>query len=163
MALPGFEKDLPGKRPSLPQGCGGHLTSSGASATRWTMTIASDTPPAVTLGALFLGFLKMGISGFGGVLPWARRIVVEERKWLTPHEFTELLGLCQFLPGPNVVNLSVCVGARFRGVAGSLTAFAGLMLPPLAVVLCLGELYMRYGQLEVVHAALRGIAAAAAG
>ena len=57
----------------------------------------------------------MGLLGFGGVLPWARRVLVEERAWLSEREFAELLGMCQILPGPNVVNLAVILGARWQG------------------------------------------------
>jgi len=73
-------------------------------------------PP--TIGALFAGFFSIGICGFGGVLPWARRMIVEQRRWLTAAEFTDLLALCQFLPGPNIINLSVALGSRFRGPRG---------------------------------------------
>lgn len=71
-------------------------------------------PALPSLLALFLGFLSVGMYGFGGVLPWARRMVVEQRRWLTAAEFADLLGLCQFLPGGNIMNLTVAVGARFR-------------------------------------------------
>src|SRR5438552_1330194 len=64
---------------------------------------------------LFLGFLSASLRGFGGVFVMGRRMLIEERKWLTPDEFVELLGVCQFLPGANIVNLSVAVGQRFRG------------------------------------------------
>ncbi|HEY5329324.1 MAG TPA: chromate transporter, partial [Acidobacteriaceae bacterium] len=66
-----------------------------------------EPQPPPTVSALFLGFLTTGVCGFGGVLPWARRSLVERRRWLTAAEFTEVLSLCQFLPGGNVVNLSV--------------------------------------------------------
>ena len=77
------------------------------------------------VGALFGGFFSIGICGFGGTLPWARRMVVEQRGWLAASEFTDLLALCQFLPGPNIVNFAVCLGARFRGLAA---AASGLVL-----------------------------------
>ena len=120
-----------------------------------------DTPVVPSLGSLFVGFLSIGICGFGGVLPWARRMVVEQRRWLTAGEFTELLGLCQFLPGPNIINLSVALGARFHGAAGSVTAFAGLMSAPMAIVLALGAVYGRFGQLPAVQHLFTGLAAAA--
>ena len=119
------------------------------------------TPP--TPGELFRGFLGIGLMGFGGVLPWARRMVVEQRGWLTGAEFTDLLALCQFLPGPNVVNLSVAVGTRFRGLPGALASLAGLLAAPVAVVLALGGLYARYGQVPAVSGAFEGLAAAASG
>lgn len=122
-------------------------------------------PPAAipTPRELFLGFLSIGASGFGGVLPFARRMLVERKGWLTPAEFTEVLSLCQFLPGPNICNVSVCVGRRFHGVRGSLAAFVGLMLVPFCVVVVLGLLYARYGHRAEVDAAFDGVAAAAAG
>src|SRR6266566_9278588 len=97
--------------------------------------------PRITRSALFLGFLEIGISGFGGVLPWARRVLVERRQWLTPAEFNDALGLGQVLPGPNVGNLSIVVGRRFHGAIGSVLAFSGLMLAPLVIVLALGVFY----------------------
>lgn len=121
------------------------------------------TARPVTLGALFGGFLWVGLRGFGGVLPWARRMIVEERRWLDGPAFTDLLSLCQLLPGPNIVNLSVALGARFRGVPGAVAAFSGLLLPPLVIVLVLGALYERYGQLALLAPVARDLGAAAAG
>lgn len=122
----------------------------------------SDTSPPPSLGALFLGFLVTGICGFGGVLPWARRTIVERRRWLTAAEFTDLLSLCQFLPGPNVINLSVALGARFHGVAGAAAAFAGLMAAPMTIVIALGFTYGRLAHIQSVAHAFDGLAAAAA-
>jgi len=56
---------------------------------------------------LLRAFASISVIGFGGVLPWARRMVVDERRWLTAEEFTEVFAFCQFLPGPNMLNFSV--------------------------------------------------------
>ena len=112
---------------------------------------------------LFLRFTQVAVSGFGGVTPFARRMLVEERRWLNDEEFTDVLSLCQLLPGPNIVNIAVCVGARYHGVRGALAAFAGLMAAPFVIVLALGALYTQYGHLPAVSALFRGISAAAAG
>jgi len=112
---------------------------------------------------LFLRFTQVALSGFGGVMPFARRMLVEERRWLSAEEFTDALSLCQVLPGPNIVNLAVCVGARYHGVRGALAAFAGLMTAPFFIVLTLGALYTQYGHLPAVSALFRGVSAAAAG
>jgi chromate transporter len=124
---------------------------------------ASDRAPQPTLADLFAGFLSISLHAFGGALPWTRRELVEQRGWLTAEEFTDLLGLCQFLPGPNVGNLSMVVGLRLRGVRGAAAAFLGLYAVPIAIVICLGLLYRHYGELPRLHGALTGIAAAAAG
>jgi len=119
--------------------------------------------PAVTRRALFLGFLEIGLSGFGGVLPWARRVLVERRRWLSESEFVEVLSLGQTLPGPNVINASIVIGARFHGAAGSAIAVAGLLLAPLVIVLLLASLYSHYGHLDAIRRVFTGVAAAAAG
>jgi len=113
--------------------------------------------------ALFAAFLAIGLAGFGGVLPFARRGLVDSRRWLTADEFTETLALCQSLPGPNIVNLSVVVGSRFAGARGALAALAGLVGAPVAIVLVLGALYGRFGAVGRIPGAMAGLAAAAAG
>lgn len=123
----------------------------------------TEAPPAVTLAALFFGFSKIGISGFGGVLPFARHYLVDTSRWLSADEFNQQLGLCQFLPGPNVVNLAVVVGRRYGGLAGALVAPLGLLAAPVAVVLLLALLYDRFGALPDVQRMLRGVAAAGSG
>lgn len=117
----------------------------------------------VSLRELFCGFNQIALSGFGGVLPWARIVIVEKRAWLSSDEFTSLLGLCQFLPGPNIVNLSICVGTRFHGVRGAVTAFSGLLILPFFMIIAFGALYDRFGSIPLVHSILRGISAVAAG
>ena len=113
------------------------------------------------LAGIFTGFFMIGVRGFGGVLPWARRTIVEERKWLTATEFTEVLGLCQFLPGGNIINVSVAVGSRFRGGPGAIAAILGLMLAPVAIVIGLGAIYDQFAEQPVVRRAFAGLAAAA--
>ena len=120
-----------------------------------------DATPS--LFALFGGFFEIGMLGFGGVLPWARRMVVEQRRWLTASEFTDLLALCQFLPGPNICNMSVALGARFHGVAGAAACFSGLMAAPTAIVLALGVFYSHFSDVPAVQHGFAGLAAAASG
>ena len=120
-------------------------------------------PAMPGLGELFGGFFGIGIVGFGGVLPWARRMMVEQRRWLTPAEFNDTLALCQFLPGPNIVNMAVAIGDRFRGPAGSAACLVGLLAAPMAIVMLLGGVYARYGNLPIVTHGFAGLAAAASG
>ncbi|HEV2673404.1 MAG TPA: chromate transporter [Aliidongia sp.] len=127
------------------------------------MTENQTVADEVTARDLFLGFLKVGTQGFGGVLPWARRMIVEERHWLSEVDFTDLLSLCQLLPGPNIVNVSVAIGNRFAGPLGALAAVTGLMAAPFAIVLALGMLYAAYGTSEALGSVFRDLGAAAAG
>jgi len=119
--------------------------------------------PPPSLAALFFGFLGIGVIAFGGVLPIARRALVEKHRWITNEEFTELLGLSQFLPGPNILNFTIVLGSRFHGIPGAASAFLGLSLVPMVIVITLGWLFDRYADIGAVSNAMAGVAAAAAG
>jgi chromate transporter len=127
------------------------------------MDDAVAAPKPVTSSALFVGFLKIGLSGFGGVMPFARRMIVEQQRWLTELEFLDVLSLSQFLPGPNIVNASVIIGRRFRGVIGALAATTGLLVMPLVIVLALATLYAHFSEVEAVRGACNGVSASASG
>lgn len=118
-------------------------------------------PPGVI--ALFLAFAGMSLSGFGGVLVFARRAIVDERRWMTAEEFNETFALCHFLPGPNIVNLSLVFGSRFRGIVGGLAAFAGLVGPPMLLVTGVAAIYSHFGQVEALRRTLAGVSCAAIG
>ena len=120
------------------------------------------TPPR-TLTELFFGFLSIGARSFGGVLPWAHRVMVEERRWLAPADFAETIGLCQFLPGPNIGNASIVLGKRWFGVRGALVAFLGLVALPFVWVLALGAIYTDYATVPLVKGIVTGVGAAGAG
>lgn len=124
------------------------------------LTVAPVRP---SLGELSRAFLIVSISGFGGALPWARRMIVEQRRWMTTEEFNEAFALAQFLPGPNLVNFSVVFGLRFCGPLGALVALLSLMGPPLVIVTVLAVLYAQFGDIEILGRILKGITAAAAG
>jgi chromate transporter len=113
--------------------------------------------------SLFGTFFQIALSGFGGTLPFARRSLVDRHGWLTPEDFTETLSLCQTLPGPNIVNMSIVVGARACGWRGSVAASLGLVGTPVIIVTTLGMLYSRFGGLQMVNHALVGLGAAASG
>lgn len=125
--------------------------------------MAQAEVPDPTIRQLFLGFLALGMMAFGGALPLAHRMLVEDKRWLNEAEFTELLGLCQFLPGGNMINLSVAVGMRFRGVKGAFVSIMGLVAMPSVVLIMLGMLYERFRNDAQVAHIFAGLAAAAAG
>src|ERR1700753_2233547 len=121
----------------------------------------ASTPPS--LMALFVAFAKMSLAGFGGVLVFARRAIVEQHRWMTADEFNETFALCHFLPGPNIVNLTMVFGSRFRGIVGGIAAFAGLLGPPVVIMTILATLYARFGDVEVLRRVLAGGSCAAVG
>jgi chromate transporter len=127
--------------------------------------MVANQPPAPNPNELdlFIGFLWASVRGFGGVFVMGRRMLVEERRWLTPDEFVEILGVCQFLPGANIVNVSVAVGQRFRGWKGSLAALAGIVVAPAIVSVILAAAFLHYAAVPQVQHAMGAVAAAAAG
>jgi chromate transporter len=121
------------------------------------------TAAAPGLLELFLAFARISLAGFGGVLVWARRAIVEQHRWMTAEEFNETFALCHFLPGPNIVNLSMVFGSRFRGIAGGIAAFAGLLGPPVLIVIILAAIYARFGEIDALRRTLAGVSCAAVG
>ncbi len=121
------------------------------------------TSPPPGLIALFVAFAKMSLAGFGGVLVFARRGIVDQHRWMTAEEFNETFALCHFLPGPNIVNLSWCSDRAFAGIAGGIAAFAGLVGPPVVIVTILAALYARFGEIDALRRILAGVSCAAVG
>lgn len=127
-------------------------------------TAALATPPRPhSLGALFLAFTVLALQGFGGVVGVVQRELVDRRRWLTREEFVEEWAVAQIMPGPNVVNLALMIGARYFGLAGAVTAVAGMLAMPLLVILLLVSLHAGYADHPGVSGALRGMAAVSAG
>lgn len=120
-----------------------------------------------SLRELFIAFTLLALQGFGGVIAVAQRELCERRRWLAPREFVDLLASAQVLPGPNVCNLSLMVGDRFFGWRGALTALAGMVAAPMALMLLLawglGEASHWPHARGLIRGALGGIAAVAAG
>jgi chromate transporter len=137
-------------------------------------TAASPSPPSSALPPsaaapipshtdLFLAFFKITLSGFGGTLAWTRRMFVEQKRWMTAEEFNDVYALCQFLPGPNIVNLTSVFGSRMRGPTGVMAAWAGFLLVPFGLMVGAGVFYQHFGDAEAVRRVLGGVAPAAAG
>jgi len=126
---------------------------------------APDFPTSIPPGliALFVAFAQMSLAGFGGVMVFARRAIVDRHRWMTADEFNETYALCHFLPGPNVVNLSVVFGSRFHGIPGGIAAFAGLLGPPMVIVTILAALYAHFGEIDALRRILAGVSCAAVG
>ena len=118
---------------------------------------------SIGLLTLFIAFAKMSLAGFGGVLVWARRGIVDQHKWMTADEFNETFALCHFLPGPNIVNLTFVFGSRLRGLPGAIAAFTGLVGPPALIMVVMGMLYHRFGEIDALRRILSGVACAAIG
>ena len=120
-------------------------------------------PGPVSLWELFRTFNGLALHGFGGVLPWAQRVLVDERGWLTREDFVELLAFGQLMPGPNVCNLALMLGDRWFGWRGAVVALLGMLLVPAALVLSIAIAHDRFAQIPWVQRAVSAMAAVAAG
>lgn len=128
---------------------------------------AGDAKPEtpVSLTAIFAALLAVALCGVGGGggLVWARRIAVERRRWIGEHDFADIVSLCQFMPGPNVVGIAVCIGARLRGAPGALAALAGFLVIPWLIGFAAAVLLLEHAHLPVLQSVFGGFSAAAAG
>jgi chromate transporter len=124
---------------------------------------AQDRPRPQSLADLFFSFTLLALQGFGGVLAIVQHELVEKKRWMTREEFLEEWAVAQIMPGPNVVNLSLMIGARYFGLRGAMTALAGMLFFPLIVVLLVTLVYAHFANHPGVTGALRGMGAVAAG
>jgi chromate transporter len=111
---------------------------------------------------LFISFTVLALQGFGGVMAVAQQELVERKRWLTLEEFVEDWSVAQILPGPNVINLSVMIGARTFGPSGAIAAAAGLLVVPLFIVVAFAVFSANLGAAPAVSGAIRGMGAVAA-
>ena len=117
----------------------------------------------VPIGQIFLEFLIIGATSFGGVVPYLRGSLVNKRHWVDDKEFVEMLSISQSLPGLNATNMAILVGEKLHGALGSIVAILGICLPGAALMYVVGMFYRIHGDHVWVTAALKGVAAAAVG
>jgi chromate transporter len=116
-----------------------------------------------TLGGIFLSFLQVGTTGFGGglaVIAQLRTLTLQKRRWFTEHEFAEGLALAQSLPGSMANNVAAYVGLRLRGWRGATVAVAGLILPSMLLMILLAILYRHLRDLPDTERLFHGLNAA---
>src|SRR5580692_10379016 len=117
----------------------------------------------VSIWEIFLEFLIIGATSFGGVVPYLRGSLVTKRHWIDDKEFVEMLSISQSLPGLNATNMAILVGEKLRGALGSVAAIMGICLPGAVIMYVVGIFYRSHGDHVWVTAALKGVAAAAVG
>jgi chromate transporter len=135
-------------------------------ATKLALQREGDTAIAqagVSIGQIFLEFLIIGATSFGGVVPYLRGSLVTKRHWVDDKEFVEMLSISQSLPGLNATNMAILMGEKLRGALGSMVAILGICLPGATLMYVVGMFYHVHGDHVWVTAALRGVAAAAVG
>jgi len=124
---------------------------------------ASRSSAEVSIGQIFLEFLIIGATRFGGVVPYLRGSLVTKRQWIDDKEFVEMLSISQSLPGLNATNMAILVGEKVRGALGATAAIIGICLPGAVLMYIVGISYRIHGDHDWITAALKGVAAAAVG
>jgi chromate transporter len=125
---------------------------------------ATDETADVSLWRIFVAFLRLGCTSFGGGTGgWVYREMVQRRGWIDERAFLAEMALGQSLPGANGIKISVLVGRRLKGGAGAFAAPFALLLGPFVIILAVGAVYGRVGDHRIVHVVLDGVAAAVVG
>ena len=109
--------------------------------------------------AVFLVFLRLGLTSFGGPvahLGYFREELVVRRRWLSERNYADLVALCQFLPGPASSQVGMALGLARAGYPGALAAWLGFTLPS-AVALILFALGLAHWGDAVPAGLLHGL------
>jgi chromate transporter len=116
---------------------------------------------APSLSALFVSFLKLGATAFGGpaMVAYIRQMAVDRKGWLNARRFDDGLALCQAVPGATAMQTAAYVGLSVRGVSGAAVSFVGFGLPAFGLMLALSAVYARTHSLPGVVSAFSGLQA----
>ena len=104
--------------------------------------------------SLFITFMLIGVSAFGGgyaVMPLIQNYIVENQAWITMNELADITSISQMTPGPIFINAATFVGIKVAGHLGGLVATVGSVLPSFGLVLILGHLFAKHGDLYFIQ------------
>jgi chromate transporter len=108
---------------------------------------------------LFLSFLRLGSTAFGGpaMVAYIAGLSVKRKKWLDDQTFKDGVALCSSIPGATAMQSAAYVGLRTRGVPGALASFIGFGLPAFVLMVILSSLYVASRDLPWVTSLFRGL------
>ncbi len=123
------------------------------------MTEYSENKNKISLIRLFLSFLRLGATAFGGpiMVAYIKEMSVERYRWLSNDEFKRGVALCQSIPGATAIQMAGYVGLVKRGLPGAIATFSGFGLPAFELMLFLSWLYTIFGKLPVVTSLFKGL------
>src|ERR1700740_1491315 len=110
-----------------------------------SLPAAAPITAQASIAQIFLEFLIIGATSFGGVVPYLRGSLVTKRHWIDDKEFVEMLSISQSLPGLNATNMAILVGEKLRGVMGAIAGIFGMCLPGAALMFAVGIFYHIHG------------------
>lgn len=124
------------------------------------LTSASQRYPLKVILEVFLVFLKIGFTAFGG--PVAHISIMQDefvrrRKWLSDQKFLDLMGATNLIPGPNSTEMSIHIGFMRAGWAGLVVGGLGFLLPSTVIVLFFSWVYKNYGTTPQLNWVLYGV------
>ncbi|MDO9574083.1 MAG: chromate transporter, partial [Candidatus Contubernalis sp.] len=114
----------------------------------------------IRLLQIFIIFFKIGAFTFGGglaMLPLVKREIVDNKKWVSPQEFVDIVAVAMTAPGAIIVNSAVYIGYKIMGAAGSLAAVLGATIPSFTVILIIAVFFLQFQNLPGVEAVFSGI------
>ena len=119
----------------------------------------TDTPGRVPPTRLFLLFLRLGITAFGGpaMIAHIRELSVKRNRWLKEETFQDGVVLCQSMPGATAMQMAAYVGLRAGGLRGAITSFVGFGLPAFILMLVLAACYAGSSELPPVVSLFHGL------
>ena len=122
----------------------------------------ADAPavlPRPALSSLFLAFLKLGATAFGGpaMVAYIREVAVTQKCWLSARAFSDGVALCQTIPGATAMQTAAYVGLRARGVPGAFIAFAGFALPAFLLMILFAALYNQGINIQSIASVFHGL------
>ena len=114
-----------------------------------------------TIVNLFISFLKLGATAFGGpaMVAYIREMAVTEKKWMDEETFRDGVALAQTIPGATSMQTAAYVGLRTRGIPGAAASFVGFGLPAFIFLMILSALYVRTSHLPVAVSLFNGLQA----
>ncbi len=114
-----------------------------------------------SLSHLFLSFLRLGLTSFGGpaMVAYIRKMAVEQQCWLDSESFRHGVALCQTIPGSTAIQNAGYVGLKLRGLPGAAVSFIAFGLPAFIIMIVLSALYISFHNLPRVVSAFNGLQA----
>ncbi len=118
----------------------------------------------MSLLELFFFFFKISAMTFGGgiVILGIVQLEQEKRRDIDSEQFADMVSLAASMPGPIAVSIAWLMGRHYRGLAGSIAAVAGAVLPPFLIILILSPYIIKYSDLPAVKGFLSGVLAGTA-
>ncbi len=119
----------------------------------------TDMPGRVPPTRLFLSFLRLGSTSFGGpaMIAHIRDLSVKRNQWLMEETFKEGVVICQSMPGATAMQMAAYVGLRAGGLRGAISSFAGFGLPAFLLMLVLAAGYAGSSEMPPVVSLFQGL------